>query len=194
MKKYLLASIAAIGLLAFAPVEDIYSLFIKTIDGQKIELSQYRGKKMLFVVLPLSAQDTTIKVKELRALQNKYDTSMIIIGVLSEEVGYNKKDDNKLKKMYDNPKNNFLITEGMKVKKDSSEKQTPIFKWLTNKDKNKHFDNDVRGVGHKFFVDESGELYAVLGPEIRLDNPVIDRILSKPVRLNKHQLVNPKKP
>lgn len=168
--------------LGFTPIEDIYSLFIKTIDGQKVPLSDYRGKKMLFVVLPLSAEDTTIKVKQLRALQDKYDSSLIIIGVLSEELGYSKKNDNKIKKMYENPKNTFLITEGMRVKKDSSEKQTPIFKWLTNKDNNKHFDNDVRSVGHKFFVDESGELYAVLGAEIRLDNPVIYRILSKPTK------------
>ncbi len=182
MKKYLIYSLLVIGLFAFAPVGDIYSLTIKTIEGQKIELSQYKGKKILFVVLPMTAQDTTIKVKQLRALQDKYDSSLIIIGVLSEELGYDKKDDNKIKKMYENQKNTFLITEGMRVKKDSLEKQTSIFRWLTKKENNTHFDNDVKGIGHKFFVDERGELYAVIGPEIRLDNAIIDRILSKPLK------------
>ena len=182
--KYIVMVMLSTLLLAFTPVQDIYSLVIKTIDGQAVALSQYKGKKLLVVILPVSATDTTITVQQISALQKRYDKSVMIIGVLSEEVGYHKKDDSKLKKMYDNPKNTFLITEGMKVKKDSLDKQTPLFKWLTNKGTNKHFNNDVKGVGHKFFIDEAGELYAVIGSEIRLDNPMIDRILSKP--LSKH--------
>lgn len=179
--KYLLTLLLLFTLYAFAPSDDIYDLSFKNLDGKKIQLNTFKGKKMMFVILPASDKDTTIRFKELEKLQKKYDSILVVIGILSEEEGYKKQDDSKFKKMYVSKQPNILITEGMKVKKNAGEGQTALFKWLTNKDKNKHFNQDVRGVGHKFFVDEDGKLYAVMGPEIKLDNPVIHRILSKPL-------------
>ncbi len=179
--KYLIGIFILCISVGFAVKEDIYSISIKAIDGQTIPLSKYQGKKMMFVILPVSEEDTTIQVKELKHLMKQYDSSLLIVGVLAEEFGYSSKNNKKLKKLYEQATGNFILTEGMRVKKDSSQQQTALFRWLTDRKQNRHFQDDVRGVGHKFFVDETGELYGVMGPEIRLTHPVISRILSKPL-------------
>lgn len=157
--------------------DSIYDITITTIDGNKIELSQFKGKKLLIMLLPLSSQDATVSVKDIARLQAKYQSSLVVIGIPSEEAGYKMQDADKLKNIYRAANANIIITEGMKVKKGTE--QVSLFQWLTNKDMNHHFDLDVRGVGSKFFVDEEGELYAVIGPNTALTNPLMDRIVGK---------------
>lgn len=175
--KYVLNFISLFLLLSFRPIDGIYDITIKTIDGNKIELSQYKGKKLLFMLLPLSVQDTTVSIQDIALLQTKYQSSLVVIGIPSEEAGYKKQDADKLKKMCMEASANIIIAEGMKVKKGAG--QSSLFQWLTNKDMNRHFDQDVVGVGSKFFVDEGGELYAVMGPNSALTNSLTDRIVTR---------------
>jgi len=176
--KYILSLISIFLLLSFRPLDGIYDITIKTIDGKKVELSQFRGKKMLFILLPLSAHDTTVSVNDLARLQTKYQSSLVVIGVASEEAGYRSQDAGNLKNIYKDAGANIIIAEGAKAKKGTG--QSSLFQWLTNKDMNHHFDKDAEGVGSKFFIDEKGELYAVIGPRIGLSNPLMDRIITRP--------------
>lgn len=175
--KYVLSLIALFLLLSFRTSDGIYDITLKNIDGNNIELSQYKGKKLLFLVLPLSTQDTTVSINDIAGLQTKYQNSLVVIGIPSEEAGYKTQDADKLKKIYTDASANIIIAEGMKVKKGTG--QSSLFQWLTNKDMNHHFDQDVQGVGSKFFVDEKGELYAVMGSKLALTNPLMDRILAR---------------
>lgn len=175
--KYILAFISLFLLLSFSPIDGIYDITVKTIDGDKIALDQYKGKKLLFILLPLSPEDTTISINDLAQLQTKYQNSLVVIGIPSEEAGYKKQDAAKVKKMCREANASIVIAEGMKVKKGAE--QSSLFQWLTNKDLNRHFDQDVAGLGSKFFVDESGELYAVIGPKTALTNPIMDRIITR---------------
>jgi len=175
--KYLL-SLIAFSLFSFQQADDIYSIALKNIHGNAIELSQYKGKKLLFMVLPLSDQDTAESVNDIANLQTKYKSSLVIIGIPSEEAGYRMQDSGQLKTLYADMADNIIITEGMKVKKGTG--QSSLFQWLTGKDKNRHFNQDTQGIGSKFFVDEGGELYAVMGPQLKLTNPLIDKIISRP--------------
>lgn len=174
--KYILSLIILSVVLSFRPLDGIYDIALRNIDGNKIELRQYRGKKLLFIVLPLSAQDTTLSINDITRLQTKYQSSLVVIGIPSEEEGYKTQNPDRLKEIYRGA-TNIIIAEGMKVKKGSG--QSSLFQWLTSKDQNRHFDQDVRGIGNKFFVDEEGELYAVLGPNLKITNPLMDRILSR---------------
>lgn len=175
--KYVAGFILLFLLFSFKPIDGIYDITIKTIDGDRIALSQYKGKKLLFILLPLSAQDATLSINDLAQLQKKYQGSLVVIGIPSGEAGYKEQDVDKLKKMYREASANIIIAEGMKAKKGAE--QSALFQWLTNKDLNRHFDQDVEGAGSKFFVDESGELYAVMGPKTALTNPLIDRIVTR---------------
>jgi glutathione peroxidase len=183
--KYVLSIAALFMLLSFHLVDSIYDITLKTINGKKIELSQYKGKKLLFILLPLSVQDTTVSIRDIARLQAKYQKSLVVIGIASEEAGYKTQDADKLKTIYMHAAPNIIITEGMKVKKGTG--QSSLLRWLTSKDQNHHFDQDARGVGTKFFVDEQGELYAVMGPKLALTNPLMDRILARPLEASNNE-------
>lgn len=177
--KPIIALLFAFTLLSFQLIDDLYKVEVKTIDGDKVNLSDFKGKKILFVTLPVVDGDTSLSVSELIKLETKYYSSLVVIGIPAEDLGYKTEDKLKTKKLYKDQKPNFIILEGMKVKKTSGADQSLLFQWLTSKDKNRHFDQDIQGAGQKFFVDEKGELYAVMGSAISLSNPVIEKILSK---------------
>ena len=163
---------------SFWTTENIYTFSVDAIDGRIIQLQNYKGKKMLFLVIPFSGTDTTISAGEIAALQTMHP-DVTVFAVPPEDLGYVDEDQPKLKSLFRSFSSNFILTESMNVKKASGAKQSPILQWLTDKNKNRHFDNDVRGIGQKFFVDERGELYAVIGPEIKLSNPMIEQIASR---------------
>jgi len=177
--KYLLSFMLIAALCSFNLVEDIYSLSVKTIEGKSIDLSNFKGKKMLFIMLPSSANDSSAAATELSVLLTKYNSDLVVIGIPAKETGIGNMDEKKLGSLYMNQPDNFILTESMQVKKEVADQQSSLIQWLTNKDKNGHFDQDKLEPGHKFFVDEAGELYAVMGPETKLSNAVIDKILSK---------------
>jgi glutathione peroxidase len=178
--KYISGVLLLILLSSFQTADEIYNLSVKRINGETVSFNNYRGKKMLFIILPYSAQDTSASSNEIATLQAKYGDSLVIVGVPGIETGFESTHQTSLQQRFaSNTGSNFILAEGMKVKKTSGEQQSALFQWLTKKDRNKHFDQDVLGTGHKFFVDESGELYAVLGPQTKLSKSIITRVLDK---------------
>ncbi len=173
--KYLLGFIVIAVFSSFCLPNNIYNLSIRTIGGKSIDLSNSKGRKMLFVILPLPANDSSAAATELSELLTKYK-DLVVIGIPAKERNM---DEKKLEDLYRNQPDNFILTESMQVKKEVADQQSSLIQWLTNNDKNGHFDQDKLEPGHKFFVDEAGELYAVMGPETKLSNAVIDKILSK---------------
>lgn len=176
--KYLLSFILIAALCSFNQVDDIYSLSVKTIEGKSIDLSNFKGKKMLFIMLPSSATDSSVTAGELSVLLEKYKSELVVIGIPAKETGIGNMDEKKQINLYMNQSYNFILTESMQFKKEAADEQSSLYQWLTNKDKNGHFDLNKIEAGQKFFVDEAGELYAVIGPETKLSNAVIDKILS----------------
>lgn len=162
----------------FLFTDNLYDITIKTVDGNTIELRQFKGKKILILLLSPSSQDKVVSVNDVKKLNAKYQNSLVIIGISSIEAGFKAQDADKLKKLFTASGNNIIVTEGMKVNK--GKEQVSLFQWLTNKDKNHHFDLDVQGIGSKFFINEEGELYAVMSPNFALSNPLIDSIISNP--------------
>jgi glutathione peroxidase len=159
--------------------DDIYNQPLKDIDGNTIQLSSHSDKKILFIVLPVSGEDSAVTPAQLTTLANKYASSLVVIGIPAEEWGFTLSLKTQVKALYSGQPSNFILAEGMKVKKASGEQQSPIFQWLTDKDRNKHFDHEISGTGEKFFVDEEGTLYGVIGKNLKLSNPLTDRIVTK---------------
>ncbi len=63
------------------------------------------------------------------------------------------------------------------LKKDAKGRQHPLLAWLTDKDQNRHFDQDIETTDKLFFINESGVLYAVL------DNMVGAEVISNTLKL-----------
>lgn len=161
--------------------DSVYSIPVSDIDGASTDLESFRGRKMLIIILPLSAEDTSVTITELNAIQNRYGDSLVVIGVPAEEFGYTPSIKQQIKNLYSTQPPGFIIVEGMKVKKSSGTGQSPLFQWLTDRNKNRYFDRDVKGTGDKFFIDEKGQLYASVSAQVKLSGPVAEKMLSKPV-------------
>ncbi|MCW3091693.1 MAG: peroxiredoxin [Ferruginibacter sp.] len=178
--KYFIVCVFFACLFSFKQLIEIYNISINTIEGNKIELNEYRGKKILFVVLPLSADDATISAGALKDLQKRHDSCLVIIGIVSEENGFKKGNEKKVRDLYRGSNSGFLITEGLIMKNSSAREQSVLFQWLTTRDNNHQFNSDARGAGQKFFVNETGDLYAVIGAGVKLCDPVVERMLTLP--------------
>jgi glutathione peroxidase len=177
--KYIFILIASIGFSFGNAPDEIYSQPLKNIDGDTIDLSNYSGKKMIIIILPVSSQDTSVSVSDLINMTAQ-NNSLLIIGVPAIEMGYTDAVKTELKTRYLGLGSNFILSEGMAVKKTSGTAQAPIFQWLTKMEKNQHFNMDVTGIGDKFLVNGKGRLFAVMGPQLKLSNPVLSQVLAKP--------------
>jgi len=167
-----------LSLLSAPYADSIYELSFKTIAGETVPVSRFKGHKVLFVVLPLSPTDTILPASALKAIQTKY-TSLIIVGIVSEEVGFKKADKEKIKKQYRNMLPGFLLTEPLKATKASGKDQNPVLQWLTHRKRNTHFDEDAKSPGYKYFIDEKGELYGMLDPKVKISGAFVDRVIRR---------------
>jgi glutathione peroxidase-family protein len=148
-------------------------LSFKKIDGTVVTTAQFTGKKIMFIVIPINQQDSVFQ--QLNVFKGRYKDSVRIIGIPSFEDGFTVSMTASISAMYSAM--GITLAEGMYTRKSSAGQQSPLMQWFTNKDKNQRFNDDVTGVGHKFFVNESGRLYAVISPRASLQFPIIDRVI-----------------
>lgn len=175
--------------------ETVYHLRFRDIDGAVVNMNQYRGKKILVMTMSAGGTADTALASQLNAFYKKYGDSVAVIGVFSIEDGYKSTEKSRLKSKYlDRSKGNLLLTEGMHTRKSKDSTQGILVRWLTSKEHNTHFDQEVKGAGHKFFIDEDGDLYGVFGPEIPLTHKIIDQVISRPRRTTPLPAMKPVKP
>ncbi|OQP67842.1 hypothetical protein [Niastella populi] len=168
--KYILALLCSIAAYT-ADCQSIYDHSFRDVNNRNVQLKDFAGKKLLFIILPVSATDSL--VAQLKNFVASYGDKVRVIGVLSQQDGHSKSGKTDIMNSYQ--KSGILITEVMGSKKGNG--QSPLMKWLTTKNENGHFDMDVKGPGQKFFVNEQGKLYAVLG-QLPLSSPFINKIIN----------------
>jgi glutathione peroxidase len=134
----------------------IYDINIDSLQGQPLDLNQYRGKKMLFVNVA-SKCGFTNQYKDLQKLHEKHKDTLVIIGVPSNQFG--KQEPGSASEIQEfcqvNYGVNFQITEKVDVK---GSEQHPLYQWLTKKALNGRKNASVKWNFQKYLVDEKGEL------------------------------------
>lgn len=157
--------------------DGIFNVAIKTIEGKDIALNNYAGKKIVVVILPSTQTDADISfLKGLDSL-SKANSNTVFLGICSYEDGFTeeaKTDLNNYYRVYMG--NQVVISAGMYTRKNAAN-QHPLFSWLTDKNKNIHFNEDAAGPGQKFFITENGELKAIYGSAMPLSSSRIAHIL-----------------
>jgi glutathione peroxidase len=172
MRKYLIIVIG-VFMSAAAIGQNYFQLSFKQLNGDTESLNSYGGKKTMYIILPLTQTDPVFS--QLQAFKDRYRDSVRVVGILSLEDGFQASQANNIQSMYNSM--GIIISEGMNTKKTSGASQSAIMKWLTNKAENSHFDMDANGIGQKFFVNESGGLFAVLPVQASLQAQIIDKIV-----------------
>ncbi|MFK7812652.1 MAG: glutathione peroxidase [Maribacter sp.] len=134
----------------------IYTIAINSLDGRPIELSDFKGKNILFVNVA-SKCGFTPQYKELQKLQDTYTENLIVIGLPCNQFGGQEPQEAEQIQSFceRNFGITFLLTEKIHVK---GSKQHPLYAWLTKKDSNRKSTSSVKWNFQKYLIDDKGEL------------------------------------
>ena len=137
-------------------VKSIYDIAINGLDGKPINLSDYKGKHILFVNVA-SECGFTGQYEDLQKLYNTYKNNLMIVGVPCNQFGGQEPGTASDIQTFcqANYGVTFQMTEKIDVK-DSN--QHPLYHWLTNKDLNGKSSSSVKWNFQKYLVDENGQL------------------------------------
>ncbi|MDN3643764.1 glutathione peroxidase [Lutimonas halocynthiae] len=136
--------------------QSIYDIAINSLNGQPISLHDFEGKKILFVNVA-SECGFTKQYKDLQALSDQFQDSLVIIGSPCNQFGRQEPGDaTQIQKFCElNFGVKFLLTEKIDVK---GSKQHPLYKWLTTKSLNNKKSSSVKWNFQKYLVDDKGRL------------------------------------
>lgn len=157
-----------------AQYKSIYDFKVEALEGGTIDLSKYKGKKIL-IVNTASKCGLTPQYEELEMLYKKYKGNLVILGFpandfLSQEPGSNSDIKSFCQKNYGV---SFPMAAKISVK---GKKMHPLYVYLTQKKYNGFSDNSVKWNFQKYLIDENGKLIAVFSPQTK---PMSDEIISK---------------
>ncbi len=155
-----------------------YDFKVTTIDGKEIQLSQFKGKKIM-VVNTASKCGFTPQYEALEKLYEQYKhQNFVILGFpannfMNQEPGTNAEIKEFCTKNYGV---SFPMMAKISVKgKDIA----PLYKWLTNKSENGVMDAPVKWNFQKFLIDENGNLVKVFPPKTKPNSPEIIEWITK---------------
>lgn len=134
----------------------IYEIKINSLQGQRIDFSDFKGKHILIVNVA-SKCGFTSQYKELQKLHEKFKDSLVVIGVPCNQFG--NQEPGSAYEIQEfcqvNYGVNFLITEKVDVK---GNQQHHLYKWLTDKSLNGFKSSSVKWNFQKYLIDTKGIL------------------------------------
>ena len=138
------------------PTNSIYNISINSLENNPIDLSDFKGKKLLFVNVA-SKCGFTPQYKALQELHESHKQSLEIIGVPCNQFGAQEPGSPEDIKSFcqRNYGVDFLITEKINVKGSD---QHALYAWLTDKKINGSKSSSVKWNFQKYLVNEEGSL------------------------------------
>jgi len=135
---------------------NIYDIALQDIDGKSIDLTAYKGKKILFVNVA-SKCGFTSQYEELEKLSALYKDKLVVIGLPCNQFGSQEPGSNEQIKEFCSTTYGvtFPMSDKVEVKGPG---QHPLYKWLTNKALNGSSTSSVKWNFQKYLVDENGQL------------------------------------
>ncbi|MAZ61577.1 MAG: glutathione peroxidase [Candidatus Marinimicrobia bacterium] len=156
--------------------ENFYDYSLELIDGEKITLDKYKGKKVIIVNVA-SKCGYTYQYGGLQNLYEEYSDKIEIIGIPSNDFMWQEPGKNKDIQTFCsvNYGVTFPIIKKTVVKKNIN--QHPIYSWLSSKQLNGWNDSEPGWNFYKYLVNEKGELVDILSSKVKpQDKKIIDFI------------------
>lgn len=133
---------------------NIYDIDLIGIDGNKINLKAYKGKKILFVNVA-SKCGFTKQYDGLQELYTSYKNKLVIIGLPCNQFGGQEPGTNK--EIVSFCRLNFGVDFPLSEKIDVKGKnQHKLYEWLTSKSLNGKKNTSVKWNFQKYLIDENG--------------------------------------
>ena len=133
-----------------------YNLTFKSIDGEQVSMSEFKGKYILLVNVA-SECGYTSQYTELQALHKQYKEKLVVIGYPCNQFGGQEPGSTEEIKSFckKNYGVTFLLSEKIDVKGSN---QHEIYNWLTDKNLNEIKSSSVKWNFQKYLVSPEGKL------------------------------------
>ncbi len=167
--------LAFILALMFVPVpKSVYEFKLKTIEGKKFSLAQYKGKKVL-IVNTASKCGFTPQYADLQKLADQYKDKVVVVGFPANNFGQQDPGSNSEIKTFCEKRFGvtFPLSEKVSVKGDDID---PLFKYLTEAP-NPDFTGEIKWNFEKFLIDENGNLIHRFRSQVTPLSPEITKYL-----------------
>jgi len=137
-------------------MKSIYEIPLNDINGKPLDLSQFKGKYILFVNVA-SKCGFTKQYKELQQLYINNQDKIVVIGVPCNQFGNQEPGNEKQISLFCSEKYNvtFPLTEKLKVR---GSEQHMLYAWLTSKELNGSKNSSVKWNFQKYLVGPEGNL------------------------------------
>ncbi len=137
------------------PPGNVHQFTIRSIDGDPVNLADFKGKKLL-LVNTASKCGYTKQYADLQKLSEMYKDKLVVIGFPANNFGGQEPGSNEDVQAFceKNYGVTFLLAEKSSVKGDDIH---PLFAYLT-KAENPDFTGDIKWNFEKFLVNENGKL------------------------------------
>ena len=143
-------------------IASFYDLNATSIDGEKINFNQYKGKKVL-IVNTASSCGYTYQYEGLQKLHDLYGENVVVLGFPANDFLYQERGSDS--EIADFCEKNYGVTFQMFSKiTTKGRNQSPVYTWLTNKDLNGWNEKKPTWNFCKYLVNEEGDLVALVGP------------------------------
>jgi glutathione peroxidase len=151
----------------------IYDFKVRSITGQIIDFSAFKGKKIL-VVNTASMCGNTPQYEGLEQLYKERKDKLIIVAFPSNNFLFQEPGSNKTIADFCDTRYHitFPIAEKTSVR---GWNKSPLYHWLTEKKYNGYEDSKVKWNFQKYLINEKGKLVAIFGPTTL---PLSDEVVS----------------
>jgi glutathione peroxidase len=173
MKQLLIILAVSLATGLMAQQKTFHQFSVEGLDGSMVDLSQFKGKKIL-VVNTASKCGLTPQYEDLQKLYIEYqEKGLVVIGFptnnfMNQEPGTNEEIATFCEANYGV---SFPMMTKVSVKGDDMH---PIYRWLTSKSENGVMDSEVKWNFQKYLIDEEGRLVDMVPPR---EKPHSDKII-----------------
>jgi len=150
---------------------------MKSIDGQDVPLSKYRGKVVLIVNVA-SKCGLTPQYEQLEALHERYgERGLVVLGFPANEFGQQEPGTNAQIKDFCTTKFGVRFDMFAKVVVKGDE-QCELYKYLTAEKRGAKLGGEIRWNFTKFLIGRDGELIARFEPRVRPDDEAVTKAIA----------------
>lgn len=156
----------------------IYGFKVPSLNGGNIDLSQYRGEKIL-IVNTASLCGNTPQYADLERLYNQYKGKLVIIGFPANNFAHQEPGSNKEISAFCTKEYHITFPMAQKISVLGNDTY-PLYKWLESQCRKKGLTPVVPQWNfQKYLLDEKGNLVAVFEPTIKPYDPRIIAAIDK---------------
>src|ERR1700754_4148244 len=166
-----------LSLFLFVGTTSVYDFKISGLDGKPLELSKFKGKKLM-IVNTASKCGNTPQYADLEKLYEKYKDKLVVLGFPANNFG--QQEPGTAQEITEFCTKNYGVTFPMAEKGDViGDNIQPVFKYLTDEaHKLGVADPVVKWNFTKFLVDENGKLIAVFPSKVKPMDESITKYLN----------------